>query len=173
MKRDRKYFTPEYLYESNRLWFYRTKIIDGERKIINKIRMLIVFRIMKKCHCMVPINKNINKFVTPHGLFGIYISHGARIGTGCVIFNNVTIGSNTLADSKGFGAPVIGNDVYIGAGARIIGNVNIGNNVRIGANCVVCRDVPDNCTVVMNHPRVISKEKKNNNKYIDWVKKHG
>lgn len=169
MKRDRKYFTPEYLYESNKLWYYRNKIIGNEQKIISKIRMLLTFRIMKKCHCMIPINKNINEFTMPHGLFGIYISHGAKVGKNCVIFNNVTIGSNTLSDSKGYGAPTLGNNVYIGAGAKIIGNVKIGDNVRVGANCVVTKDIPKNTTVVLEKPRIIRK-KKNNNKYIDWKK---
>ena len=45
---------------------------------------------------------------------------------------------------------------------KIIGSVRIGNNVRIGANCVVTNDVPDNCTVVLNKPRVIQKEERNN-----------
>lgn len=49
----------------------------------------------------------------------------------------------------------IGNNCLIGAGAKIIGNVHIGNNIRIGANAIVVDDVPDNCTVVMNKPRVI------------------
>lgn len=53
------------------------------------------------------------------------------------------------------GVPTIGNNCLIGAGAKIIGNVHIGNNVRIGANAIVVDDVPDNCTVVMNKPRVI------------------
>lgn len=35
----------------------------------------------------------------------------------------------------------------------------IGNNVRIGANCIVFFDVPDNATVVLEKPRVIMKEK--------------
>lgn len=47
----------------------------------------------------------------------------------------------------------------IGAGAKIIGNVRIGNNVRIGANAIVVDDVPDDCTVVMNKPRVIVRKK--------------
>lgn len=47
----------------------------------------------------------------------------------------------------------------IGAGAKIIGNVRVGNNVRIGANAIVIEDVPDDCTVVMNKPRVIVRKK--------------
>lgn len=168
MKKDRKFFTPEYLYESKKIWVYRKKILKSNNTIINKVRYLLSFRIMKKCHCLIPINNNVNEFITPHGLFGIYISFGAKIGNDCVIFNNVTIGSNTLKDSKGYGAPTIGNNVYIGVGAKIIGNVNIGNNVRIGANCVVTSDVPSDSTIVLSSPRVIRKSKNRSNKYYNW-----
>ena len=82
--------------------------------------------------------------VFPHGLHGIFISNKAHIGKGCVIFHQVTIGSNNPADSRGNGAPKIGNNTYIGCGAKIIGNVNIGNNSRIGANCIVTKDVSAN-----------------------------
>lgn len=43
----------------------------------------------------------------------------------------------------------------IGAGAKIIGAVNIGDNVRIGAGCVVVKDVPANATVISATNRVI------------------
>lgn len=172
MNRYRKYFTPEYLYESKRLWIYKRKILKNEKSFINKIRKLFVFRIMKKTHSLIPISDNINEFLSPHGLFGIYISFGAKVGKNCVIFNNVTIGSNTLKDSKGYGAPTIGDNVYIGAGAKIIGNVKIGNNVRIGANCVVVDDVADNSTVVMGKTRIIKKKKKQDNTYHYWKEKN-
>jgi serine O-acetyltransferase len=83
----------------------------------------------------------------PHGELGVFISGGASIGRNCVIFQQVTIGSNTVAGSRGFGAPTIGDDCYIGAGAKVIGNVRIGDRVRIAANAVVVKDVPSDCTV--------------------------
>lgn len=43
----------------------------------------------------------------------------------------------------------------IGAGAKILPNCKIGSQVKIGANCVVVEDIPDNATVVMPKPRVI------------------
>ena len=73
----------------------------------------------------------------PHGFSGIFVSEGAKIGKNCVIFHQVTIGSNTLPDSRGKGAPVLGNNVYIGAGAKIIGNVTVGDNVLIGPHCSI------------------------------------
>lgn len=91
----------------------------------------------------------------PHGLHGIYISRYASIGTDCLIYQNVTIGE---VDRK---APRIGDNCLLGAGATVIGNVQIGDNVRIGAGAVVSSDIPDNCTVVPQPPRVIEREKEN------------
>lgn len=109
----------------------------------------------------------------PHGMKSIFISGGALIGRNCVIFQQVTIGSNTLPDSKGIGAPVIGDNCYIGAGAKIIGNVRIGNNVRIGANVVVYKDVPDNSLVLSGEQKVVVKEVALNNRFYShhgkWV----
>ena len=94
----------------------------------------------------------------PHGIVGVFISQGAHIGENCVIFHQVTIGSNLIVGSKGYGAPSIGSNVFIGCGAKIIGGVHIGDNVRIGANCVVTEDVPANATVVLERPRIILHE---------------
>ena len=93
--------------------------------------------------------------ILPHGLHGIFISNRARVGNRVTIFQQVTIGSIKTESSKSPGAPVIGNNVLIGAGARIIGGITIGDNVKIGANCVVVDDVEDNCTLVLEKPRVI------------------
>ena len=55
----------------------------------------------------------------------------------------MTIGYTNSTD-----CPTIGDDVTIGAGAKVLGKCVVGNRVRIGANCVVVKDVPDDCTVV-------------------------
>jgi serine O-acetyltransferase len=94
----------------------------------------------------------------PHGLYGVFISRGAEIGRDCIIFHQVTIGSNMVLGSKGFGFPKLGNNVYLGAGAKVIGNVSVGNNVLIGANATVVRDVPDNSVVISSASRVLQRE---------------
>lgn len=93
--------------------------------------------------------------ITPHGLNGIHISEKACIGKNCIIFQQVTIGSNSIKGHKRYGAPSIGDNVLIGAGAKIIGKVKIGDNCRIGANCVVVADMPDNYTAVSSPTRFI------------------
>lgn len=99
----------------------------------------------------------------PHYLFGIFISNQSQIGENVVIFQQVTIGSNALEHHKKQGAPVIGNNVIIGAGAKIIGNITIGDNCRIGANCVVVKDMEPNTTAVAAATRFIKSEETLNN----------
>ena len=90
--------------------------------------------------------------ITQHGLNGIVIAGGAKIGRNVTISHQVTIGR-----SRG-GAPVIGDNVYIGPGAKIFGDIKVGDNVNIGANCIVFQDIPDNSTVVLERPRVILRD---------------
>lgn len=97
----------------------------------------------------------------PHGIKGIFITDTSKIGKDVTILQQVTIG---LKDFSGGVGPVIGNNVTIGTGAKIIGPIVIGNNVKIGANCIVVEDIPDNATVVMCKPRIIIKEKNENEK---------
>ena len=51
--------------------------------------------------------------ILPHGVSGIFITKSAIIGRNVVIFQQVTIGANTLKDSRTYGAPTIGDDIYI------------------------------------------------------------
>lgn len=51
----------------------------------------------------IPILPDINRFVTPHGFYGIFISQRAKIGESCTIYQQVTIGSNDLPNSRGGG----------------------------------------------------------------------
>lgn len=150
------------------------KIRESARQSKNVIKRgwsTICYKLILKFNCSgIPLNTKFRgKPVLPHGLSGIWISRGAVIGENCVIFQQVTIGSNTLVGSNNIGAPIIGNNCYIGVGAKIIGNIKIGNNVRIGANCVVIEDIPDNTTVVLQKPRVIHKDKKNENNFVPFL----
>lgn len=90
--------------------------------------------------------------------------HFGYNGLGIVIHKKCVVGDNvllyqqvTLGGGRGKGVPVIGNNVTIGAGAKIIGDVTIGEGAKIGANAVVIRDVPPNCTVVGVPAYIVSK----------------
>jgi serine O-acetyltransferase len=81
---------------------------------------------------------------------GLFIQHGfatiiaaKSIGKDCWINQQVTIGYSNKTDT-----PELGDNVVVNAGAKIIGKVKVGNNSTVGANAVVVKNVPDNCTVV-------------------------
>lgn len=76
----------------------------------------------------------------PHGLYGIVISHNAAIGKNVTIYHQVTI-----EEGKG--------------GAPNIGNVKVGDGARIGAGCVVNKDIPENAVVVPGEPKIIMRDK--------------
>ena len=103
-------------------------------------------------HCITPI---IGK--------GFYINHGhstrmnaKSIGINFQIWQNVTIGVKT--QFKNDTIPTIGNNVRICSGAVVCGDITIGDNVTIGANSVVMKSVPNNCTVVGNPARIVFRD---------------
>ena len=113
--------------------------------------------------------KFASPLILPHGVSGIFITQSAIVGKDCVVFQQVTIGANTIKSSKSYGAPTVGDSVYIGAGAKIIGNVSIGNNARIGANAVIVKDVPENTLAVIPAIRLIKKEVQLNNYFYPYL----
>lgn len=149
------------------IWLFKEKINNTQITLLKKIYTFIFTHYCRDFGSYIGLKAKIKGEITlPHGLHGIFISNGAEIGKGCVMFHQVTIGSNTIPDSKGKGAPIIGENCYIGAGAKVIGNVVIGDNVRVGANCVVFKDVPSNSVVVTDAPKIITKEKKLDNSFV-------
>lgn len=154
---------------ANYVWALREIVQRSNSRLLKKIYKWRYSHILVYLGSYLPLSAQFaEKPEFPHGISGIFISQGARIGKNCTIFQQVTIGSNTLSDSKTFGSPTIGDNVYIGCGAKIIGGVKVGNNVRIGANCVVVTDIPDNATVVLSAPRVIVHEENRNNVFVKY-----
>jgi serine O-acetyltransferase len=105
---------------------------------------------------------------------GITISPEARIGPGLYVghWGGIRVGRTVVMGARcnlspgvilGFGIhnglrgePQLGDRVYVGPGAKIIGPVRVGSDVAVGANAVVCRDVPDHVSVGGVPARIIS-----------------
>jgi len=153
-----------HLYGSvNKKLLFRTLFSDGSTAVI-------LFRLSEFFY---------NNRLAPLGLLAskvnailnaIVIGRGAKMGEGLVIQHpvavvingnvktgkNLVIQSGVTIGSEKRHSPVIGNNVSIGSGAKVIGGVTIGDNVKIGANAVVVKDVPDNVTVVGIPARIIN-----------------
>lgn len=157
------------IYNTKKILKLRMRIQNSPFIIFRLVLNIRYRRLLLKMQSFLPLSKTIsNHIIYPHGLSGIFISNGAIVKDGCVIFQQVTIGSNALKDSKNEGFPIVGKNCYIGAGAKIIGNVKIGDNVRIGANAVVTKDVPDNTTVVGSKVRLIKHDKMMDNSFVSY-----
>lgn len=87
---------------------------------------------------VLPVEAEIGKGTwLGHGGLGVVIHPESRIGSGCLIAHQVTIGGR----SGKVGAPWIGDGVLVAAGAKVLGPIRIGDGAVVGANAVVLHDV--------------------------------
>jgi serine O-acetyltransferase len=88
---------------------------------------------------------------------GIFINAASRVGPNCLLHQSVTLGT-TPGKGVHSEAPTIGRNCYIGPGAVIFGPITIGDNVAIGANSVVNKSFPSDCTIAGAPARIVSQK---------------
>jgi len=137
-------------------------------------QMMVVYRAMRVCGALgIPLapqvisrlmrhlygadihwNAELEPGVTlVHGM-GICISGSARVGSGAILFQNVTLGVSIHPDTREVGAPELGRDVHVGPGATLVGPINIGAGSKIAAGCLVTRSIPPGSLVQAEPPAV-------------------
>ena len=87
---------------------------------------------------------------------GAVITNDVKIGKGCLINLNCTIGHDTMIDDFVELSPAvnisgnckIGSQCNIGTGAILLPKVKLGANVTVGAGAVVTKDVAEGMTVI-------------------------
>ena len=124
-------------------WWNRTEVSSGISKLLAKIVRAVYVRRYERLRAVTGIDIWINS-VGP----GLHVVHGkslvnplAKLGSGCKINSDVTIGAQGRYDVPG--APFIGDRVYIGTGARVLGGIKVADDVVIGANAVVTKDIAE------------------------------
>ena len=83
------------------------------------------------------------------------LNPGVRIGAGCQLRHNTTIGNIVDRDGTERGNPVLGDDVDLGAGCAVLGPISVASHARVGALAVVIKDVPEWGVVVGNPARLL------------------
>lgn len=93
------------------------------------------------CQCIIGRGADFGPgFVLIHSQ-GVVINGQVRGGSRIFIEHQVTIGAERDQ------SPRLADDIFLGAGAKVIGPIHLGCQVRVGANAVVVKDVPDGATV--------------------------
>ena len=95
------------------------------------------------------------RFFIDHGM-GIVIGETAIIGNDVLLYHQVTLGGTSLDKTKRH--PTLEDGVLVGMGAKILGPITIGAHCKIGANAVVNKDIPANCTVVGIPGRIVRRD---------------
>lgn len=95
---------------------------------------------------------------------GTVITNDVKIGKGCLININCTIGHDSIINDyvelcpgvHVSGNSTIGKFTFVGTNSSILPNITIGENVVIAAGTIVNKNVPDNC-MIAGVPGVIKK----------------
>lgn len=127
-------------------WLKKSNV--AVRILLEPVYLLLIHRIRSKWGIEISRSAEIGAgfYIGHYG--GITISGLSIIGKNVKVSQLVTIGVSGQGERRG--APTIGDNVYIAPGARLFGRIQIGSNVRIGANAVVYKDIPNNATVVLD-----------------------
>lgn len=94
-------------------------------------------------------------FFIDHGM-GVVIGETTEIGKNVTLYQGVTLGGT--GKEKGKRHPTLGDNVVVGAGTKILGAITVANDVKIGANSVVLKSIPDN-SIVVGVPGRVTKKK--------------
>jgi serine acetyltransferase len=88
---------------------------------------------------------------------GLVISHGATVGSGCLLFQGVTLGESFDPVSQSHGAPTLGRNVHVMPNAVVIGPITVGDNCKIQANVTLTTSVPADTSVRNPAPEFVQR----------------
>lgn len=110
---------------------------------------LLSNRIFYRYGCCISPNADIAPDVVfPHPT-GIVIGEGVKIGPGCLIFQQVTLGQ------KEGGYPSLGASCTLYVGSSVLGDVTLAERVTVGANTLVLKSCAIPGSVLIGSPAVI------------------
>lgn len=153
--------------------------LDLPKDAVTKIgfQMMIAYRVMRFCKdAQVPLGKQVASRLIRH-LYGaelhwdadlapgvsvvhgngLVLSHAAKVGRGCILFQNATLGESMDPQTGAVGGPTLEDDVHVGPGAVLLGPITVGEGSKIMAGAVLTRSVPPYSVVMPAEPRVAAR----------------
>lgn len=88
---------------------------------------------------------------------GLVLGRDAVIGTGCILFQHVTIGESLDPATGRVGTPRLGSHVHVAPGATLLGPITVGARSKVGPGAVLTRSVPDSSLVSAAQPSVTTR----------------
>ncbi len=139
---------------SNRLWRWRLYLLG--RWISQVARFLTGIEIH-------PGARIGQRFFADHGM-GVVIGETAILGNDVTLYHDVTLGGVSPSENSHEQRtlkrhPTLMDGAIVGSGAQILGDITLGKNVRVGANSVVLKNIPENTTVVGIPARIVGDAK--------------
>lgn len=86
---------------------------------------------------------------------GIVISRHATVESGCILFQNVTLGEGLEPGTRRRGGPHLQTNVHVGPGSSILGPVVIGAGSKIQAGCVVTGSLSPGSRAFAPAPQIV------------------
>lgn len=86
----------------------------------------------------------------------IFVPYHARFGSNCTIRPGLLVVTNLGVSNSKRITLTVGDNVEFSEGCKVLCK-KIGNNVIVGPNCVLMKNVPDNTTVYVDFPKMLSR----------------
>ncbi len=135
---------------------YRFGVWAAKRRFLPiRILLQVIYRLLVLPwrlvqHVELPTRAEIGPGLRLPHAHSILLPPGAKIGSECTIYHEVTIGYGAKP-----GMPQLGDHVVVFCGARILGGITVGEHAHIGPNVVVSRDVKAGAMVMPPAPRSV------------------
>jgi serine acetyltransferase len=147
-------------------------LVDVVRRI--GLQMMAAYRLMRACRALrlTPLAMILSRLirhlygaeihwdaelapgvVLVHGT-ALVLSREARVGSGCILFQSVTLGVSIDPVTRRVGGPTLGPDVHVGPGAALLGPITVGAGSKVMANAVLMVSVPPDSLVEVSAPTI-------------------
>lgn len=138
-----------YLFRKMQYFFSKEDAYHKLRAIVLQRKLNIRYGIIASPNAKIGIGL---RFVHPTS---IVIGDRVVAGKNLALYQNTTLGGARIGDAKKGNQPKIGDDVIVFANSLVLGNITVGSGVKIGANSLLRKSVPDGVVCVGSPARIV------------------